>query len=670
MTILFRRLSIDCATDQGAYGAVVNFEAGLNVVRAGNSRGKSLCLNSIIYALGLEGMWSASRDVPLSHAVTSHLETAGGGTAHVLESSVTLEFENQAGRRMLVTRQIKGARSRSLVRVTTDGESSELGGQDYYVRESGGAQGAYGFHALFASFAGLDLPMVPRFGGGEGQLYLEALFPLFFVEQKQGWASIEGKFPGYLGIRDAAMRAVSFVLALDSAELARKRLALHAREQELVSKWERGVIEAKAAVRAVGGNVRGLPVRPTVVWPPKESPLVLVPQGDSWEELSGATERIKSLAVEATAGPEESVGVRAPEIEARLALAQEKLRALALTNREVAADLSRNERDVEATRRRIRSLEEDIKRHKDLRTLQRLGGELALKSASGACPTCSQAVSEPLARDMGAQNVMSVEDNLAFLTEELKALQFVRAEAESSLVAKRDRWAAISRAEADARAEIRSLKDVLTQSEKSPSLDRLADALRMKNQVEQLETARRAFEESLGRFGALAEEWAEFLANKADLPSSHESPQDTAKLNALAFSVREQLEDYGFSSVRPSEITVPSESLRLAHAEFDLQFDASASDTIRMAWAFRVALLEVSRRFQCNHLGVLLLDEPRQQEVQWESFGALLRRLTASKRSGQQVIVAASHSDEDVESALSGSTFNLISFPDRIIRPR
>ncbi len=73
------------------------FAPGLVVLRADNSSGKSTCLQGIVYALGLEGMLSASRAIPLPHVATSSLtDEADGRELGVLESYVMLEFENEA----------------------------------------------------------------------------------------------------------------------------------------------------------------------------------------------------------------------------------------------------------------------------------------------------------------------------------------------------------------------------------------------------------------------------------------------------------------------------------------------------------------------------------------------------------------------------------------------
>ena len=48
---------------------------------------------------------------------------------------------------------------------------------------------------------------------------------------------------------------------------------------------------------------------------------------------------------------------------------------------------------------------------------------------------------------------------------------------------------------------------------------------------------------------------------------------------------------------------------------FDMKFDSSASDGIRVIWAFTMALLQVSVEKQGNHPGIIIFDEPAQQSI-------------------------------------------------------
>jgi hypothetical protein len=163
-----RHLLIHINTDKGVFGTRQDFVDGLNVVRAENYRGKSQFVQSIIYALGLEGMQSPSHATPLAHALTEYLEFSENGAkakAKVIDSMVSMEIENGKGQFLTVQRAIAGDRNRNLVtvyegRALTKKEALNTS-KDYYVREGGAAVSELGFHRRLKDFIGWDLPMAP-----------------------------------------------------------------------------------------------------------------------------------------------------------------------------------------------------------------------------------------------------------------------------------------------------------------------------------------------------------------------------------------------------------------------------------------------------------------------------------------------------------------------------
>ena len=55
------------------------FKAGLNVIQAGNTSGKSTSLQAIIYALGLERSLGPQLDVPLPYAMRERIHPRKDG---------------------------------------------------------------------------------------------------------------------------------------------------------------------------------------------------------------------------------------------------------------------------------------------------------------------------------------------------------------------------------------------------------------------------------------------------------------------------------------------------------------------------------------------------------------------------------------------------------------
>jgi hypothetical protein len=85
---------------------------------------------------------------------------------------------------------------------------------------------------------------------------------------------------------------------------------------------------------------------------------------------------------------------------------------------------------------------------------------------------------------------------------------------------------------------------------------------------------------------------------------------------------------------------------------FDLGLGFSASDTISTKWAYYTALFEVATTHErSHHLGLMVLDEPRQQETDPQSLVAFLNRLNGDSQLGQ-VLYATSQSAEVLEPLL------------------
>ena len=131
-------VALDVQSTLGHASYQCRMEPGLNVLNAPNSWGKSTLLQSIVYALGLEGALSASRRVPLGPAMTQAVET-DRGRGGVIESYVTLTVANDRGRYLRVRRWAKSLEvSPNLIHVLAADSEAGLDAtrrQDMFVRE-------------------------------------------------------------------------------------------------------------------------------------------------------------------------------------------------------------------------------------------------------------------------------------------------------------------------------------------------------------------------------------------------------------------------------------------------------------------------------------------------------------------------------------------------------
>jgi len=137
---------------------------------------------------------------------------------------------------------------------------------------------------------------------------------------------------------------------------------------------------------------------------------------------------------------------------------------------------------------------------------------------------------------------------------------------------------------------------------------------------------------------------------RATLGEASVSAADQATLAAFRLSFQQQLAAYGLRSVPPSEVTIDDRTLLPVNDGFELSFDlalgVSASDTIRTKWAYHTALFETaSTQVRGHHLGLLALDEPRQQETDHQSLAAFLERLKTDRDLGQVLYATSEEPD-------------------------
>jgi hypothetical protein len=188
------------------------------------------------------------------------------------------------------------------------------------------------------------------------------------------------------------------------------------------------------------------------------------------------------------------------------------------------------------------------------------------------------------------------------------------------------------------------LKATLTQNAEAPSQAAIAKQVRLSDRIEEFNE----FEEKLAGLGSdLSEQAAEYRRITSDLADLGErgglTASDKKKLAAFGNLVREQLFDFGFSSMPPEEVQLAQDTYLPMRNDAPIRPDElSASDRVRMVWAYLVGLMEISRTFETAHPGLLILDEPGQQEISDDSLGALFKRLATAQDFGQQVIVATS----------------------------
>lgn len=675
--LLLRKLLVQVESSGGRFGANLDFPDGLVVLRAENSAGKSTLVQSIIYVLGLEGMLSASRDVPLPHAMTDSIEE-DSKKFDVITSSISLEIENHLGTRVTVTRNVKGGSNRNLIFVchgpslTIPRPSEPYISEDKYVRDGGAATSDTGFHKWLADFLGWKLPVVTRFDGGECLLYLECMFPLMLVEQKKAWTGIQARMPTQYRIRDVSKRAIEFILKLSVFEALAKRQQLKIRQEQIESQWKEFTISASAAARMAGGLIQGVDATVMKEWPGAPLVALIVNREGTWISVDEAItqDRIEIESGSLRQKEIPTIDASKDQISSTLRSSEEKLENIQVLLSEAGESARSMKSQLSSIDTRLAELDESLAGNKSVKKLRTLG---SLKNLSyvdkHVCPTCHQKTTDSLLLQGEGSKPMSLDDNIVFIESQRKIYRATREGLVRSVTAQEAVIQSLRLDENELRSTIRSLKSSLVTEGHALSRAAIealvaADASLARN-IEARKSVQIAFE----KLEKLTSQWALLLIEQKNLSKDGLSEDDRRKVSGLQRLFREHAEAFGVSSLEPSSISLSLDSYKPTHEGFDLEFDLSASDLIRTIWAYLHSLLELSRISDTNHLGLLVLDEPRQQETKRESFGQFFKRSAQAGIYQQQVIVATSEDPQILDKMLEGLPHTYIQFlGDKILK--
>ena len=675
MSFKLRQIEIRITTLQGIFGVRVCMDdAGLIVIRADNTSGKSTLVQALIYGLGLEAMLTANQQaLPLQYAVTEKF-LYEGKEVHVSESEVLIEMQNSAGEIITTQRPIiSTTKKKHLVTVWSGPALTDPGTfyekSDYFVRIEGAAQREMGFHTFFVRYLGWTLPEVSRFDGSEAILYLECIFPLFVVEQKHGWSGIQSRLPIHFGIREMGKRSIEFVLKLDSYAIAQKRQRIREDLTRLNGKWERSVRDFDAKVGALGSVVRGLPNAPRASWPGKLTTDVLIFRSNEWLSLFVAEQRDREQLAAFSAAEIPSTSADAPRIAVLLRDAQRELATLeVLAARSVRENSVEEEQNV-GLRERLTNLQADRQSYQDLRRLHTIGSGLGLEVASKHCPTCDQSIEDVLLPQGALTAPMALEENLRFISGQITTFQTMLQDSERVLENRRRSVTAINSKLQELRATIRSYRDALISSQTSASAGAVRERLVVEGRLQTIQMLNNLLNETVAELTLFSEQFTD-LQRSLEALKEERSAEDEAKLSALQASFISQLDQYGFSSITPtSALQISRETFRPTYEAFDLGFNLSASDMIRTIWSYLNGLMEVARAHNTNHLGLLVLDEPRQQQANKVSFSAFALRASQTNKWNQQMVFLTSEDQETLGRMLKDVPHQMVNFDGKLIQP-
>jgi len=667
MKLHINAFRITLETNRGPYGATVIFDRGLNVIRAENTSGKSAIMNGMLYALGLE-ILVGKRGIEATKPVLWGTGDYGGQSFTVLESFVEIEIANASGKVVTVRRYVKGEVNTKLIKVIHGPVVTEMQENNYHVESffvgiEGAAQREKGFHNFLAEFLELELPFVKRFKGEDVPLYVECIAPLMFIEQIRGWSGIQATLSQSFGIKNVAKLAVEYILGLDVIENEKRRIQISEEANQIREDW-RGIWELMSQnASQIGGRLMNVPVRPIAVIP--DEPWIAIFNDGKGLVLDHLIVAKRSKLIESSGG-ETTVAFGTNDLEAKLDSQENALLVDQAELSQLRSDLLAEEEELRKLKDRFDFIESDIHRNKDIKRLLDYGVETEISLIHNMCPTCNQKIEDSLIPTGSV--VMGVEENINFLKAEAQAVKLLISSEEERLAYLQFSKAGKSKAVANIRSTIRDLRMDLLKNE-DLSVAAIREQIYLEEEIRNLEQLRDEFEQQIDRLKDVAGQWQKNRSMHLELPDDYFSEADNVKHDALSKYFARNAERFGYRSTGIKKLHISKDNYRPVSDEFEVAFGASASDNIRLIWAYTLALFQVSSSYRGNHWGVLLFDEPEQQNMKDISSDALYTKIAQMQQEDFQVIIATSASVDMTKRRLDKLPYNLQEFDEKVIRP-
>ncbi len=221
--------------EAGEFSGALTFAPGLQVISAHNAYGKSLAVRAIAWCLGLEPLFGNVDNDPvrLPEAVREYIDLDGHANSRVISAESTITIRDDAGRELVITRDIKGGDLASVrvIEKQADGGSreSKLISRYKTMQDEHG-----GFQRFLFEWMNWPRLKVSTFRPGASEIYLENLAPLFYIDQDEGWSNIQALQIARYAQQEIGEIAVEYLLgALDAVRARVMRLQSEQRARDL-----------------------------------------------------------------------------------------------------------------------------------------------------------------------------------------------------------------------------------------------------------------------------------------------------------------------------------------------------------------------------------------------------------------------------------------------------
>jgi DNA repair exonuclease SbcCD ATPase subunit len=655
----------------GPFVGTLEVSSGLQIISADNAFGKSLAAKTLAWCLGVEPIFGIFSDdaTCFPQAVLERLKLPDDRYTEVLSSECEVKLIRDDGRRLRLRRAIKGETAfvhveeqpaevpPAAIAKTQPGAPAagippappEAPREIRLVARGKTMQDEAGGLQRFL-FEWLRWPRVEvsTFKGASSEVYLENLVPSFYIDQTEGWADIQAQQIGRYGQLEIKEIAVEYLLGAINAINTRVALRQSAQRQGALRELARNIAE-----------------RVTALAERRDWNLDWSGGGSLEDIVKRWTKRTLSEAFKHDANVD--LPARISDLSARAEKLRQALRTDGVDRHNGSAPAEASQRTIELKRRRhtmneslntlriqrdqtdelIGTLDHRIQSASDLLRLKETGvGRLEHVE----CPTCHRDL-DPVTFALTSQSAESIRTHIESLKRDREMMIANSRSVESGL---RTAQAAMQNLDGELREAERVLMGVT--SAVGAEREQIAQIVGELSTIDRdTDRARESIEEIKELQGEIDRWLADAASASGERPVASDIGQRRlAFLNAL----RQYLVE-----LRHSEVREGTENRLIFDEQYVPYFDnrrlrslGSASDHSRLTAAYALALAATGTKDGGLHPGIVILDEPLQQNPDPKHRSRFIEFLSKhlARNAEFQTIIFTSLKEEELEELRQG----------------
>ena len=675
----FKKLKVKIFSNNKLYGFECGFNDGLNIIRGDNSSGKSTLVNSLLYSLGMEELIGSKGTNSLPYALKTYFNL-DGEKIDIIESVVLVEVENKKGTiktfKRHITSQDKNSKLVEIIHgdYLSQSENKPFESSFSFVHDPDSAKDSdLGFFAFLEKFIGMDLPYVTNNKGSETKLYLQTIFSALFVEQKRGWTNYIANTP-YYPIPSIREKITTYILNLDKFNDEKKLDTYISERDKITSEWSEITTSIKLLLEANDLSIRGLSNSPSI---DLRTELINIGEEDD-NNFNTISHIINTLAtklrsIEDTS--KEQLSDSSPELIERIENTRNRISELLTVHKICGDEIRINESKYKQYTLILQNILEDLKKNKLIKKVNEFGADFELKVAKDKCGACLNPIDDTLAPPEDLAMPMTINENIKHLDNQKNMIGSLLIGLDKNIQRDKSSLTKIVREINEKKSELVSLKKDI----KSLSVVTEADIrvkINLENRYKNLIILVSKTDDFLAKQKMLSIEYATCLSKIKKLKKYDMSIYDRKKIALFESKFRSLAKIFDYRSVDVEEININKDTLvpyledlelKSVSSSTDIKSDSSASDFVRLIWAYLISMQQVSNSQKGNHPDMILFDEPAQHSMSSQSVNSMLKALSQS--TGLQSIVAASfdQNDDVFSKSTLGVKFHLIKLPRKLI---